>query len=112
MSRVSSVILTAELPDNVFFADPTGADRPAIKEINEWLIKWDYGSLREVSDHCGGKKAFQHCVWLGAFNFLDETAFVQTVVQAFHNAGPYQLFVKREEESLFKQVAGSSAFDY
>jgi len=47
---------------NEFFAKETETHTPCL-------------GLVDVGKHAGGTKATQACVWVGAFNYLDEAAF-------------------------------------
>lgn len=101
MSRVTDVILTASLQEE------PGETRtyPAVEELNTWLRERRFGELKEVSEAAGGTRAMQALVFLGAFNYLDLSEFVEAVKAApWRDSEGIALFVKQEEEWRFTDV--------
>ena len=73
MSVVSSVVLVCSLcPDD---------EATAIDAINAWLEERNQPPLAEISDHAAGRKAMQVNLFAGAYNWLDEDAFIKFVMQ-------------------------------
>lgn len=104
MSRVTDVILTVSLLEEP--GDTGGC--PAVEALNAWLRERRLGELNEVSKAAGGTKVIQARVFMGAFNYLDLTEFIDAI-----NATPFldreslALFVKQEEEERFMDVTPS-----
>src|SRR5215469_4457525 len=99
MSVVTNVILTAHV------GLPDGSD-PEIDSVNRFLQEADsggYGKFIEVSDHAGGPKYMECRVYLSAFNHADTETILKAVDQApWRDKEMVQVFVKEEEEELFR----------
>lgn len=91
MSSVTDIILTTFLND------------PGINRVQEFLRETEKNELTEVSKHSGGTKEMQVDVWLGAFNYMDETALVDVVRTApWKYPECVQLMLKGEHDDRFK----------
>jgi hypothetical protein len=76
-----------------------------VREINQWLDKHDHGPFGEeitAGNVAGGDKGFEANVYVGAFNYLVLSEFVDFVLtRPWQSPESVQLFVKCQEEDKF-----------
>lgn len=76
-----------------------------VREINQWLNDHGHGAFGEqitAGNVSGGDKGFEATVYVGAFNYLEVSEFIEFVLtRPWHSPEEVQLFVKRQEESKF-----------
>jgi hypothetical protein len=98
MSVVTDVIICLGLAEAI---DDEGTT-PPIAEINDYLRSRNYGELARVDDFAGGNKAFQAAVWMGAFNHLNLSEFMNFVKSRnWQSRADVQILLKKEEENSF-----------
>lgn len=87
MSVVTNVVLVTGL-----------MDEPQVEEINQWLYDNGFGSVVRVDQHAGGSKVMEVNVYLGAFNYLDESSFVEFAqTRNWRWPEEFSLFVQTED---------------
>lgn len=70
MSYVTNVVLMTSLLD----------DKIVHEFINTWLVSQGQGELAKINEYAGGNKAMEVDLYAGAFNHLNEEAFIPVVV--------------------------------
>ena len=82
-----------------------GSD-PEIDSVNKFLREADgggYGEFVDVSEQAGGTKYMECRVYLSAFNHADTETILKAIDQApWRDKGMVQVFVKEQEEELFR----------
>lgn len=97
MSSVANVLLCFETAERDVGHD---GNIPALEPIQAFLK--GQGELRDISDAAGGNKAMEAEVWAGAFNALDQDAFIHTVAHApWKDTYCVQLLIKIHAEDKF-----------
>ncbi|MFH1739631.1 MAG: hypothetical protein ABIH23_11535 [bacterium] len=98
MSYVADTILTIGLMKDFDESEYVDA-------INGWLKENGFGTFREISEYCGGGKALQADLWVGAFNYLDVDGLVSFCrnLKWPEDATP-QLFIKNENDDYFQEI--------
>jgi hypothetical protein len=98
MSVVTDVIICLSLSEEI---DDEGTT-PPVAEINDYLRSQNYGKLARVDDFAGGNKAFQAAVWMGAFNHLNVSEFMDFIKsREWQSREEVQVLLKKEEDYSF-----------
>ncbi len=113
MSVVTNVIVTG-LPG--LYPEYAGKDPPHIQScvidgLNHWLLEsGEQQGLRECSAYCGGTKNMETHVWMGGFNYLCISGFVE-VYRKILAEGPQDdltdritLMICRQDDDTFEIV--------
>ena len=96
MSMVTDIVLLCPLEQG-----------KALSKINDYLKSTYNNRLKEISEYCGGNKAFQADLWVGAFNSMDTKEFLECVKDVADDpiwdcCDKIQLMIKEENEEEFR----------
>jgi len=73
MSYVDSVLLCISCAEDSIEAETSGLELdtyPLVGQINAWLAEREFRPLVDITDHMGGTKHSQMCVFGAAFNYF------------------------------------------
>lgn len=86
------------------------------KRLNSWLndekAERNFGELRQVDKHAGGRKAMETDVFMGAFNYLPDAEFIAAyralalpgVLRTLGGLSNVQLFLCRQDDNTFQEI--------
>ena len=99
MSVVTNIIIT------------TWLEEPGMHRLNAAMNRIKRGdSFNEVSDHCGGTKAMEAHVWLGAFNHLNLDDFWSCMrIADLEYPEDVRVFIQQQEEEHFSPAVRPEA---
>jgi len=111
MSVVTDVVLLFSLDETSSDEDhensdelPEEVEAEALNNVNIWLHRHGYGRLVSLAEATfqAGDKAMQSSLHAGAFNRLDEPAFVEIVLgQPWRSPADVQLLIKGEFDTRY-----------
>lgn len=103
MSHVTNIILTAS--GEYVEHEDRSITYPCIDAINAWLGRRGEPPLLNVDTLWRGHKNIESGIWIGGFNHLDDSGLIEFVkAQPWDDQEAVQLFVKRHEDTTFRQV--------